>query len=466
MSVNSNRKSGQKDFTKGSPAKLILAFYWPLLLTSMLQQIYNFVDTLIVGKGLGDNALAAVGNMGSLFFLIVGFSFGLANGFAVLVAQSYGAKDIDLLRHRMAATIVLGIILAIVLTILSVGFLPLLLKSMKTDSVIIGDSLKYGYVLFGGLSVGICYNIAGSILRAFGDSKTPLKAIIVSSIINLILDILLIMVIKTGVEGAAFATLVAQAVSVVICVNRLKDIPEIKLEKSHFHNRVGVYLDLLRNGLPMAIMNSITAVGCMVVQGFVNSYGVVYTAAYAACGKYNNLFMNPAATAGSAMTAYTSQNYGAGKYERIKEGLNVCMKISVVSYILLGSIMVFLPAQLGGFLLSGKKQIELACQYLPICGLMLIVVDVLFVVRATVQGMGKQMLPMMSGILEMFLRIFTISIFIGRIGFTATAYAEVSAWVGALLVNIVALFIALNPLLNKNSNRRINDSILSSTRTI
>ena len=216
----------------------------------------------------------------------------------------------------------------------------------------------------------------------------------------------------------------------------------------------------------MAIMNSITAVGCMVVQGFVNSYGVVYTAAYAACGKYNNLFMNPAATAGSAMTAYTSQNYGAGKYERIKEGLNVCMKISVVSYILLGSIMVFLPAQLGGFLLSGKKQIELACQYLPICGLMLIVVDVLFVVRATVQGMGKQMLPMMSGILEMFLRIFTISIFIGRIGFTATAYAEVSAWVGALLVNIVALFIALNPLLNKNSNRRINDSILSSTRTI
>ena len=227
MSVNSNRKSGQKDFTKGSPAKLILAFYWPLLLTSMLQQIYNFVDTLIVGKGLGDNALAAVGNMGSLFFLIVGFSFGLANGFSVLVAQSYGAKDIDLLRHRMAATIVLGIILAIVLTILSVGFLPLLLKSMKTDSVIIGDSLKYGYVLFGGLSVGICYNIAGSILRAFGDSKTPLKAIIVSSIINLILDILLIMVIKTGVEGAAFATLVAQAVSVVICVNRLKDIPEI-----------------------------------------------------------------------------------------------------------------------------------------------------------------------------------------------------------------------------------------------
>ena len=161
MSVKTSVKGGQRDFTTGSPLKLILAFYWPLLLTSMLQQVYNFVDTLIVGKGLGDNALAAVGNMGSIFFLIVGFSFGLANGFSVLVAQSYGAKDIEQLRHRLAATIVLGVILAISLSVMSVVFLPALLNFMQTDPLIIGDSLKYGYILFGGLSIGICYNIFG-----------------------------------------------------------------------------------------------------------------------------------------------------------------------------------------------------------------------------------------------------------------------------------------------------------------
>ncbi len=445
-------KKMQTDFTEGSPLRLILAFYWPLLLTSMLQQIYNFVDTLIVGKGLGDNALAAVGNMGSIFFLIVGFSFGLANGFSVLVAQSYGAKNIEQLRHRLAATIVLGAILAISLSILSVLFLPYILGLMRTDPLIIKDSLTYGYIVFGGLSIGICYNIAGSLLRAFGDSQTPLKAIIASSILNLLLDSFFIFGLKTGVEGAAIATLAAQTVSVFICINRLRQIPEIQLDKSYFKNDLNIYFELLKNGLPMAFMNSITAVGCMVVQGFVNAYGVVYTAAYAACGKYINLFMNPAATAGSAITTYTSQNYGARKYQRIKEGLKVCLGISVISYIILGSIMVFMPAQLGDFLLSGREQIGLVCQYLPICGVMIIFVDILFVVRSTVQGMGKPMLPMFSGILEMFLRVFVISFFIGRIGFPATAYAEVSAWIGALIVNVYALYKELYPVLKPTYN--------------
>lgn len=445
--ITATGKRREIDFTEGSPLRLILSFYWPLLLTSMLQQVYNFVDTLIVGKGLGDNALAAVGNMGSLFFLIVGFSFGLSNGFAVLIAQSYGAKDLERLRHRWAATIELGVVLAAGLSIFSVVFLPTALKLMQTDSLIVGDSLTYGYILFGGLSIGICYNIVGSILRALGDSRTPLKAIVVSSILNLILDSLFILVMHTGVEGAAIATLCAQVVSVLICLNQLRKIDAIRLSKGHFINEWNTFWELLKNGLPMAFMNSITAVGCMVVQYFVNGFGVVYTAAYAACSKYLNLFMNPAATAASAITAYTSQNYGAQKYDRIKEGLNVCLGIAIISYVSLGLLMVFFPAQLGGFLLSGADQIKLVCIFLPRCGIMMIAVDVLFVVRATVQGMGKPMLPMISGILEMFLRTFTISFLIGVMGFKATAYAEISAWVGALLVNAYALYIELAPLL-------------------
>ena len=447
------------DFTQGSPLKLILSFYWPLLMTSMLQQLYNFADTWIVGKGLGDNALAAVGNMGSLFFLIVGFSFGLANGFSVLVAQSYGAKDSEKLKHRFAAVIELGIALAVSLSIISVLFLPYALRLLRTDELIMADSLKYGYIIFGGLFTGICYNISAAILRALGDSRTPLRAIIASSVINVGLNSLFIFSLHMGVEGAAIATIIAQVVSSAICINRLRQIEAIKLEKRHFVNDKKIFAELLKNGLPMAFMNSITAVGCMVVQYFVNGYGVVYTAAYAACSKYLNLFMNPAATAGNAMSAYTSQNYGARKYMRIVGGMKVCLGISAVSYILLGSLMIFLPGKLAAVLLSGESQITLVCTFLPRCGVMMIFLNILFVFRSCVQGMGKPMLPMVSGILEMFIRTFIISFFIGRIGFRATAYTEIGAWLGALLINAYALYVALYPLLSKDRKIRYHGNM-------
>ncbi len=459
IKVIKNARSREIDFTKGSPVKLILSFYWPLLLTSMLQQFYNFADTWIVGKGLGDNAFAAVGNMGSLFFLIVGFSFGIANGFGVSVAQSYGAKKYDVLKHRVAGIIQLGAVLAIVLSLAAVSFLPTALRILKTDELIFADSLKYGYIVFGGLSAGICYNISGAILRALGDSRTPLKAIIISSILNLTLDSLLIFVFKMGVEGAAIATICSQIISAFICIRRLRQLEVVKIKKEHYANGKLVYLELLKNGLPMAFMNSITAVGCMVVQSFVNSCGVVYTAAYAACSKYLNLFMNPASTAGNAMSAYTSQNYGAGEYKRIKDGLFVCLGISTVAYLILGTLMTFAPHALANVLLSGEEQIALAADFLPRCGVMLIIVDYLFVIRSGVQGMGKPLLPMISGILEMVLRVFVISNYIGTIGFPATAYAEISAWIGAFTVNAFAFMIVLYPLLSHKSEHMKQESL-------
>lgn len=462
-SINVSNKK-EIDFTQGSPLKLILSFYWPLLLTSMLQQLYNFADTWIVGKGLGDNALAAVGNMGSLFFLIVGFFFGLANGFGVLIAQSYGDKDIDVLKHRFAGVIELGVILAITLSVGSVAFLPHALRLLRTDELIMADSLKYGYIVFGGLATGICYNIGASVLRALGDSRTPLRAIIASSIINVVLNYFFIFTLHMGVEGVAIATIISQIVSSIICIARLKEIEVIRLEKKYFINEKSIFLELLGNGLPMAFMNSITAVGCMVVQYFVNGFGVVYTAAYAACSKYLNLFMNPAATAGNAMSAYTSQNYGAGKYKRILEGMKVCLGISLVAYLLLGALMVFTPEFLARILHSGQDQVDLVCIFLPRCGIMMIFLNILFVIRSSVQGMGKPMLPMVSGILEMFIRTFIIAFFIGRIGFNATAYTEIGAWIGALIINAYAFYIAMHELLltennkvkqNKEFNRRV-----------
>ena len=422
-----------------------MKFFWPLLLTSTLQQVYNFVDMYIVGQGLGDNAFASVGNMGSLFFLIVGFSFGLANGFGVLIAQSFGGKRLDELRHRIAGSIQLAVIMSIVLTAVSELFLSFALKLLKTDAILMKDCLTYGYIIFGGLATSIAYNVSSSVLRALGDSKTPLMAIFISSITNLILDSCFIFILKTGVEGAAIATVLSQVVSTAVCILRLRKIEIIRLKRSDFRNERKVYTDLFRNGLPMAFMNSITAIGCMAVQHFINSYGVDYTTAYSACCKYLNLFMNPAATAGNAMSAFTSQNYGARKFDRIKQGLKVCLSISFVTYVLLGSLMVFFPEPLIRFFIQGDESVRLGCEFLPICGIFIIAVDCLFVVRNAVQGMGDPVLPMWSGFLEMILRITAISLLIGTIGFKAAAIAEVFAWIGALSLNVFAFHRRLHP---------------------
>lgn len=433
------------DFTQGNPAKLIIRFYIPLFLTSLLQQVYNFVDVLIVGKGLGDSAFASVGNMSSLFFLIVGFSFGLANGFGVLIAQSFGAKKYDELRHRVAGTIQLACVMAILLTTISIIFLPNALRLLRTDKALMANCLRYGYIIFGGLFTSICYNISAAILRALGDSRTPLKAIITSSIINLVLDSLFIFAFGMGVEGAAIATVISQVISSIVCIHRIRHIELLRLRRSDFNNERSVYTTLFANGLPNAFMNSITAIGCMVVQFFINGFGVAYTTAYSACSKYLNLFMNPASTAGNAMSAYASQNYGAREYGRIREGLKVCLSIALVAYLLLGSLMVFAPGFLAGILLDGEEPIRLASQFLPICGVSIIAVDFLFVLRSGVQGMGNPVVPMWSGALEMILRIAVITLLIGKIGIRAAALAEVSAWTGALIVNSVTFCKMLLP---------------------
>lgn len=433
-------KNNVHDFTIGDPKKIIIAFFVPMLFTSMLQQLYNFADTFIVSRGLGDDCVAAVGNMGSLFFLIVGFSLGLSNGFGILIAQSYGAKDIVLLKKNLAATIQLSCVITVVLTTFSVTFLPNALRILNTDPKIMHDCLKYGYIVFGGLFATILYNVSSCVLRSLGDSKTPFIAIIISSVINLAMDAFFIFILGTGVEGAAIATVASQLISAFICIYKIKDIEIIKLHKSDFTFDMPRYGQLLKNGLPMAFMNSITAIGCMVVQAFVNEQSVAYTSAYAVCIRYINLFMNPACTAGGAMSAFTGQNYGAGRFDRIRKGLHVCLFIALVTYVIFGSIMVFGYHQLATFMLKGDDTIALAESYLPVAGAMLIMVDFLFVYRSAVQGMGYPLIPMLSGAAEMVLRIGIIVLFMGRIGFQATAFAEASAWTGALIINFIAYY--------------------------
>lgn len=431
------------DLTEGKVSRVLLGFFFPMLFTNLLQQLYTFADTAIVGKGLGDNALAAVGNMSALTLLIIGFAQGITNGFSVIVAQHFGSRDMSALRKSIAASIKLSAILSVILTVISLIFLKSVLLIMQTDAAILKDSLIYGYIIFGGLTATMAYNLCSCILRALGDSKTPFLAIVVSSILNILLDCLFIFVLKTGVGGAAIATVLAQLVSVVICVIRLRKTEIIQLTHEDFKSDFSLSVELLKNGIPMACMNSITAVGCMIVQSYVNALGVVYTSAYSACNRYVNLFMLPSVTAGFAVSAFTSQNYGAKKYDRIKSGVRVGLMIGLVSYLVLGTAMVLFPQELAKVFMNGQEPIVLAGDFLRICGSMFFTLNFLFIYRSTVQGMGKPLVPMCSGLLEMGLRILVIVLFLPRIGFPATAYAEVIAWIGALGLNYAAYLIGM-----------------------
>ena len=432
-----------RNLTEGKVSKQLLAFFFPMLLTNLLQQIYSVADTAIVGKGLGDAALGAVGNLASLNVLIIGFATGMTHGFSVIIGRNYGAGNSKALRKSIALSIRLSVILTVLLTAASCLFLKPILLAIQTDPLILPDSLLYGHIVFGGLAATVAYNLCASILRALGDSRTPFIAIVISSALNILLDYFLIFVLRAGVEGVAIATIFSQVISVGICLTKMRGSGMLRLAKEEFERDAPMSLELLKNGIPLALMNCTIAVGNMIVQGFVNSCGVAYTSAYSVCGRYLGLFILPAMTAGNAVSSFVSQNSGAGRIDRIRESMRVCMVIALVFYALFGSVMVFLPRLLASFMLNEAETMNLAVQYMRVCGALLFLVNFLFVFRNGVQGLGYPVIPMCSGILEMVLRIPAIMILLPRIGFSAIAYAEIAAWIGSLTINAVTYAVVI-----------------------
>lgn len=431
------------DMTEGRVPQKILGFFFPMLWTNLLMQLYSVADTAIVSKGIGDNAVAAVGIIAAVSQLITGFSMGLANGFSVIIAQSCGSEDRSRIGRTVQQSVRLCAVIAVILTVFSLIFLKQILQIMQTDSIIMGDTLSYGRIIFGGLAVTAAYNLCSGILRAMGDSKTPFKAMIVSSAVNIVLDILMIFVLRTGVAGAALATVLAQLVSVMICIFRIKTLKIMNCGKECRSSGRGISLLLLKNGLPMAFMNSVTAAGCMIVQAYINRLGVDYTSAYAVCTKYLDLFMLPSITAGFAVSAFTGQNFGAKKPGRIKDGVRTGLFISFIAYIVLGAVLNIFPSELAGLMLSGDTVAAFASDYLRVLGVTLIGVNCIFIFRNAVQGMGCPSVPMISGILEMVLRMAAVFILMPGYGFIAAAFADAVAWAGALAVNMTAYFVIL-----------------------
>ncbi|GAA0085319.1 MATE family efflux transporter [Clostridium sp. CTA-7] len=441
-----------KDMTTGNPVKLILTFSIPLLIGNVFQQFYSMVDTIIVGRFLGVNALAAVGSTGAMVFLVNGFVIGLTSGFAVLVAQKFGANNEEGVRKAFASSLVLSALMTIVVTFISVVSARPLLELMNTPSDIIQDSLSYIIIIYAGNIAIIFYNILASILRSLGDSKTPLYFLIISSILNVVLDIVFIVNFSMGVAGAAYATVISQAVSAILCaIYIIKKFPILKLKKKHWKIRKSYVQKQLRIGVPMALQFSITAAGAMILQSALNSFGSKVIASYTAASKVQQLVMQPAVTFGVAIATYSGQNLGAGRIDRIKEGVKKCTMISIVVSIISTIVVVLFGGAFTKLFMSGNdlEVIGYARQYLNTVSIFYIPLGLIFIYRNTLQGIGDSFVPMMAGVAEMVARTvvaFTLPILLD---FTGIALADPAAWIAAAVPLAITYFKRINVLMKE-----------------
>lgn len=423
-----------KDMTTGNPIKLILLFSIPLLIGNVFQQFYSMVDTIIVGRFVGVDALAAVGSTGSMAFLINGFVIGLTSGFAVLISQKFGAKNEEGLKKATASALILSLISAIIITAISVIFAKPLLHLMNTPDNIINDANKYITIIYGGTIATVAYNILASILRALGDSKTPLYFLIIASILNIILDIVFIVNFNMGVAGAAYATIISQGVSSVLClIYTYKKYKILRLKKEDFRIKKRVYIKHLKIGIPMALQFSITAIGIMTVQGALNVFGSTVIAAYTAASKVLQIVMQPAITFGVTMATYCGQNLGAKNYGRIKEGVKKCTEISIITSIIAGLILVFGGKFFVGLFITNPDASILAYaqECLNYSAVFFIPLGLIFIYRNALQGMGESFVPMMAGAYELIARAIVAFTLPRFIDYTGICLADPIAWLAA-----------------------------------
>ena len=423
-----------KDMTNGSPSRHILGFAVPMLFGMLFQQFYNLVDKIIVGKTLGVEALAGVGATGSINFMIIGFCMGVCNGFVIPVAQCFGAKKPADLRKYVFNGYICSIVFAIVLTLASVIFCRRILIIMNTPADIIDHAYNYIVVIFIGIPTVFLYNMVSGVIRSLGDSKTPVVFLVLSSIINVVLDFFLILVCKMGVAGAGWATVKSQFISGLTClIYMYKKYDILKGDKSERVLDRRFITNLCMNGVPMGLQYSITAIGSTILQAAVNTLGSTYVAAMTAGSKMFNFTCCPFDALGSTMATYAGQNVGAAKIKRLGQGVRSAMIIGSV-YSVLSLIALYFTTDYIALLFVNASETTIialtrqfilasACFYIPLTGVN--------VVRFCIQGMGFSVFAISAGILEMIGRAFAAIILIPSIGFMGACLASPIAWIAA-----------------------------------
>ena len=431
-----------KDLTTGHPLKVILWFAFPLVLGNLFQQFYNLADTIIVGRFVGVNALAAVGSTGSINYMILGFVIGICNGFAIPIAQYFGARSYGDMRRYVANSAWLSLAGAVVLTVATVLLTRPILQLMQTPADIIDDAAAYIGWIFAGIPFVFLYNMVSCIMRALGDSKTPLVFLVVTSFLNIGLDLLFILVFDAGVMGAALATDLSQAISGIASLLYLcKRFDVLKMKKEEAGVDRVACGRLLYIGLPMGLQCSITAIGSVVMQWAVNVLGSTVVAAVTAASKTSNLLTVPLESVGTAMATYAGQNLGASRLDRVRSGVRYAL--GIVAVYAVGSLVVlhFFDVTIFGLFIDTATEIEiveLAQQYLLWNSLFFFPLGALIVWRYVIQGLGYSGVAMMAGVAEMAARTGVALVLVPLLGLFGAALANPAAWIAACVFLIPA----------------------------
>lgn len=448
------------DLTAGKPLRKIILFTIPIFIGNVFQQLYSMVDAIIVGQTINNDALAGVGATGAISFLIIGFVQGLTAGFAVKTSQLFGAKDEEGVRRSIASSILLGAGLTVVLTAVSVVTTMPLLKLMQTPDDIIGYSYDYIVTIYWGLIATVFYNLGSSVLRAIGDSRTPLVFLIVAAVLNVGLDFLFIVAFKMGVAGAGWATVLSQGVSAIGCFAFLfARFKRFRIRGKHFANPLMFYWQHMAIGLPMALQFSITSIGMMVQQTALNKLGSVAVTAYTAASKIDNLATQSLYALGSTVATYCGQNYGAGQFSNIRKGVRYSMAIGVVCA-LVGLAFVTLGAEPMTKLFSSDvtdEIMDMSKQYLLWQGGFYIFLAIIFVYRDALQGIGRSALTMVGGMLEVAGRVVASLVFAKHFGFAGICASNPTAWVFVDIFLVIAYVVILHRILKKRRQLGLAD---------
>lgn len=432
-----------RDMTQGKPLRLILSFCIPLLFGNLFQQMYNMVDSVIVGKYVGVGALAAVGSTGALNFLILGFAMGLCSGFTIPISQAFGARDMPNLKRYVTNAAWLSLFVGGLLTLATTLGTRQFLIWMRTPEDIFQDAYNYIWTLFAGILVIFLYNLLSGIMRALGDSRTPLYFLILASILNVFLDLFFIIVLKSGAVGAAIATVIAQFVSGLLCLFYMKKkFPILKMKADDWKLSSFHISRLLGMGIPMGLQFSITAIGSTLLQSAVNSLGSSIVAATTAGAKVSALFTQPLETLGLTMATYCGQNLGAAKIERIKKGVRQSLLLGA-GYSVLAGVGIILFGRYVALLFLDSSELEIlrdVQRFLVANGAGYVLLSTLLILRNSIQGLSHGFLAMFAGIFEMIARSFVAFALVASFGYTAVCFANMSAWAAANLLLIPAFF--------------------------
>lgn len=428
------------DMTTGSPVKHILRFALPLLIGNLFQQLYNMVDSIVVGNFVGKNALAAVGTCGSMNFLFFSLSSGLAIGIGIIVSQYFGAKDEKNVRSTIANSFYVLVTAALTVSIIGMLFAPQLLRLLATPDNIIGDSIIYMRTTCAGIIAIALYNGVAAILRALGDSRTPLYFLILSSIVNVALDLTFVLALELSVFGVALATIISQAISAVTClIYAYHRVPYFRLSREELKPHREIIVKSFRLGVPVALQNSMIAISCMVLQGVVNSFGDTVMAAYTITNRIEQIVQQPYGSLGAALTTYSGQNIGAGKTERVKKGFCQATLMALIFSVALLPVVYLFGHQIVGIFVKEQEVIDIGYRALRITSLCYFGLGMIYVPRALLNGCGDTGFAMINGITEVACRILYSQIFtrIPLLGYWGIWVTTGATWVTTAVVCVI-----------------------------